>query len=62
VTEKKPTQLERLKNFNKLGEHNSTGLGAIDYIPAEPAAFLQTHKSKSRSSSKGENSNTDLPN
>jgi hypothetical protein len=46
------TALERLKHYNKLGMHNTTGLGAIDYVPEEPA-FVQKNK---------QSTNDELPN
>jgi len=42
-----PTAIQKLKNFNVLGEHNSSGLGAPDAIILPPAEFLQKSKGSS---------------
>jgi len=42
-----PTAIQKLKNFNVLGEHNSSGLGAPDAIIIPPAEFLQKSKGSS---------------
>lgn len=47
------TPIERLSNYNTIGEHNTSALGAADYVPPEPAAFLQK--------SKQDSSQADLP-
>jgi hypothetical protein len=39
-----PTAIQKLKNFNKLGEHNMTALGAFD---APPFGFIQKSKGSS---------------
>lgn len=42
------TQVERLLQYHKLGEHNTTGLGAVDYNPVlEGIAFVQKNKGSS---------------
>lgn len=48
------TPIQRLKNYNLMGDHNNTGLGAPDAPFVVPAAFLQ------KSLSKG-SSNEDIP-
>jgi hypothetical protein len=52
-----PTAIQKLRNFNKLGEHNMTALGAADApLIIEPAAFIQLGKNKFKGSS-----NEDIP-
>jgi hypothetical protein len=41
VLSKPQTPRERLVEYNTIGTHNTTALGAADYVPPDAAAFLQ---------------------
>jgi len=45
IVMKQLTHIERLQQYNQMGDHNTTGLGARDYVPPA-AAFIQKSQSK----------------
>lgn len=63
-TKKKPSVYDRINNFNTLGDHNMTGLGAPDApaAAAESAMFIQKlMSSTTNTNKKKQSSNEELP-